>query len=327
MDKFIDSEVPKEIILKYYLCSLPWFLNIGLPMAVLVAAIFTIGILSKRNELTAMKSSGISLYRIAVPLLLCAVLVSAGSFYWEDNLVTSGNQARREIEKEYLGKTRNKHYRERRNNIFLQKSNFVIGIERFQSSRKRAYGVTMQFLNEGKLQKRIDANRMYWQKDSGSWQIMNYAIRSFNSDGEETTVFHSAGDTTLVIGFEPADISREAISPEEMSFSELQLFVNELATSGVDNRRWEVNLHGKISFAFTNLIIVLFAVPMVASRPQGGLAFGAGMSIFVIFGYYAFIRFGQTLGYNGVMDPVLSAWLGNIVFAIGGIILLFFVRK
>ena len=51
------------------------------------------------------------------------------------------------------------------------------------------------------------------------------------------------------------------------------------------------------------------------------------MSIFVIFGYYAFIRFGQTLGYNGVMDPVLSAWLGNIVFAIGGIILLFFVRK
>ena len=70
-------------------------------------------------------------------------------------------------------------------------------------------------------------------------------------------------NTTLVIGFEPADISREAISPEEMSFSELQLFVNELATSGVDNRRWEVNLHGKISFAFTNLIIVLFAVPMV----------------------------------------------------------------
>lgn len=330
MDKFIDSEVPKEIILQYYLHSLPWFLNIGLPMAVLVATIFTIGILSKRNELTAMKSSGISLYRIAVPLLLCAVLVSAGSFFWEDNLVTSGNQGRREIEKEYLGKTRNKHYRERRNNIILQKSNqFVIGIERYQSSRQRAYGVTMQFLNKGgELQKRIDANKMYWQEDSGSWKIMNYAIRSFNLDGEETTVFHSTGDTTLDdIRFEPADISREAISPEEMSFSELQLFVNELATSGVDNRRWEVNLHGKISFAFTNLIIVLFAVPMVASRPQGGLAFGAGMSIFVIFGYYAFIRFGQTLGYNGVMDPVLSAWLGNIVFAIGGIILLFFVRK
>ncbi|HIA28802.1 MAG TPA: YjgP/YjgQ family permease [Candidatus Marinimicrobia bacterium] len=327
MDKFIDSEVPREIILQYYLHSLPWFLNIGLPMAVLVAAIFTIGILSKRNELTAMKSSGISLYRISIPLLLCAVLVSAGSFYWEDNLVTSGNQARRAIEKEYLGKTRNKHYRERRNNIILQKSNFVIGIERYQSSRKRAYGVTMQFLTEGKLQKRIDANRMYWQKENGSWQIMNYAIRSFNSDGEETEVSHSTGDTTLVIGFEPSDISREAISPEEMSFSELQLFVNELAISGVDNRRWEVNLHGKISFAFTNLIIVLFAVPMVASRPQGGLAFGAGMSIFVIFGYYAFIRFGQTLGYNGVMDPVLSAWLGNIVFAIGGILLLFFVRK
>ncbi len=328
MDKFIDSEVSIDIVFRYYLHSLPWFLNIGLPMAVLVATIFTIGILSKRNELAAMKSSGISLYRIANPLLLCAILISVGSFYWEDNLVTSGNQTRRAIEKEYLGRTRNKNYRERRHNIFLQKSDrFVIGIERYQSSRKRAYGVTMQFLNKGRLEKRIDANRMYWQENSDSWQIFNYAIRYFDYLGEETDVSHSRGDTTLVIGFEPADISREAVSPEEMSFSELKRFVDELATSGVDNRRWEVNLQGKISFAFTNLIIVLFAIPMVASRPQGGLAFGAGMSIFVIFGYYAFIRFGQTLGYSGVMDPVLSAWLGNIVFAIGGVLLLFFVRK
>ncbi|MFQ6607956.1 MAG: LptF/LptG family permease [Fidelibacterota bacterium] len=328
IDRFIDSSVPRDIVFRYYLHSLPWFINIGLPMAVLIATIFTVGILSKRNELAAMKSSGISLYRIAAPLLLCATLISAGSFYWEDTLVTTGNQTRRFIEKEYLGKTRNKHYRERRNNIFLQKSDqFVIGIERYQSSRQRAYGVTMQFLDKGKLVKRIDANRMYWQDENNSWKIFDYSIRSFDTYGGETQVSYSKEDTTLTIGFEPAEISREAISPEEMSFNELQHFVNELAESGVDNRRWEVNLHGKISFAFSNLIIVLFAIPMVASRPQGGLAFGAGMSIFVIFGYYAFIRFGQTLGYNGIMDPVLSAWLGNIVFAIGGVLLLFFVRK
>ena len=83
---------------------------------------------------------------------------------WYENGQKASEKTHKGIEKEYLGKTRNKHYRERRNNIILQKSNFVIGIERYQSSRKRAYGVTMQFLTEGKLQKRIDANRLYSHK-------------------------------------------------------------------------------------------------------------------------------------------------------------------
>ena len=75
------------------------------------------------------------------------------------------------------------------------------------------------------------------------------------------------------------------------------------------------------------VIVVLFAFPLVAFKPKTGLAFGAGMSVFVIFGFYAFIRFGQTLGYKGILEPILSAWIGNIIFFMGGIFLLLFARK
>ena len=102
MDKFIDAEVPKGVIAAYYFHSIPWFVSIGLPMAVLVSTIFTVGLLSRRNELTAMKASGVSLYRIAMPLILCSILISGASFFFEDRVVTAGNQKRRAIEKDYL---------------------------------------------------------------------------------------------------------------------------------------------------------------------------------------------------------------------------------
>ena len=91
--------------------------------------------------------------------------------------------------------------------------------------------------------------------------------------------------------------------------------------------RWEISRYFKISFAFTNLIVVLFGLPLVVIKPRGGLTFGAGMSFLVIFFYYAFIKFGQSLGFKGVLEPMVSAWIGNVVFSIGGLLLLFFARK
>ena len=75
----------------------------------------------------------------------------------------------------------------------------------------------------------------------------------------------------------------------------------------------------KISFAFTNLIVVLCGIPLVVIREKGEISFGAGASIFVIFGYYAFIKFGQSLGFKGILSPIISAWIGNIIFLLIGI--------
>ena len=73
--------------------------------------------------------------------------------------------------------------------------------------------------------------------------------------------------------------------------------------------------------------MVLCGIPLVVFREKNSLSFGIGMSVFVIFGYYAFIKFGQSMGFKGQLAPILSAWLGNIVFFIGGIILLIKARK
>ncbi len=131
----------------------------------------------------------------------------------------------------------------------------------------------------------------------------------------------------MTLDVTPQDIIQKSKSTEEMNFVELSQQIEKLNENGVNTRRWEVDRYFKVSFAFTNLIIVLFGIPLVTMRPTGGLTFGAGVGILVIFVYYAFIKFGLSLGYKGMMDPILAAWLGNIVFCIGGLALLFLARK
>ena len=97
--------------------------------------------------------------------------------------------------------------------------------------------------------------------------------------------------------------------------------ISELKGNGVDTVKWEVTRYIKVSFAFTNLIVILCGIPLVVLKEKNSLSFGAGSSVFVIFGYYAFIKFGQSLGFKGVITPLLSAWIGNLVFMVAGILL------
>ena len=102
---------------------------------------------------------------------------------------------------------------------------------------------------------------------------------------------------------------------------------NKLKENGVKTLKWEVTRYLKVSFSLTNFIVVLCGIPLVVFREKNSLSFGIGMSVFVIFGYYAFIKFGQSMGFKGQLSPILSAWIGNIIFLIGGLTLLIKARK
>ncbi len=134
-------------------------------------------------------------------------------------------------------------------------------------------------------------------------------------------------DSLIQIDFTPEDILKQGKLPDELNFSELSERIIQLKENGVNTTRWEVSKHFKVSFAFTNLIVVLFGLPLVVIKPRGGLTFAAGMSFLVIFFYYTFIKFGQSLGFKGILEPFTSAWIGNIVFSLGGLILLVLSRK
>ena len=296
-------------------------------MSMLISTVLSLGNMVKRNEWTALKASGISIYRTAWPLLTIGMVMSLGSFILDNKLVAFGNEKRFEIDRDYVKRKSRHKLKSTLKNVFLQKNTSThVSLNKYSIKNKNGYDLTWVDLGTAKLQKRIDAKKISWQADSLKWILTNYSIRDFNDFGVEGSVSLSEKDTLVSLGFTPEEIQQQARKPDELDYFKLTARIKQLKDNGIDTVRWEVTRYLKISFIFTNLIVVLCGIPLVVLKEKNSLSFGAGLSVFVIFGYYAFIKFGQSMGFKGILEPILSAWLGNIVFSIGGIVLLWRAR-
>ena len=322
LDRFMDNKVPSKIVLEYYVYTLPYFISIGLPMAVLISTVFSLGSIVKRNEWTAMKASGISIYRIALPLVICGIILSGGSFMLDNKLVAYGNEKRFEIDRDHVKRKSRHKLKNTLKDIFLQKNSSThISLSKYYIKKARGHDLTIVDLGQSTIRERIDAKKINWNSDSSRWSISEYSIRQFDQNGLETNVIIGITDTIIDLGFSPTEIQQQARKPDELDYYRLTERISELKGNGVDTVKWEVTRYIKVSFAFTNLIVILCGIPLVVLKEKNSLSFGAGASVFVIFGYYAFIKFGQSLGFKGVITPLLSAWIGNLVFLAAGILL------
>ena len=291
-------------------------------MAVLISTVFSLGSMVKRNEWTAMKASGISLYRIALPLVICGVLLSGISFLLDNKLVAYGNEKRFEIDRDYVKRKSRHKLKNTLKDIFIQKnSSNHISLSKYYLQKTVGYDLTMVDLGDLTINERIDAKKISWDLDSLKWSVSDYSIRQFNEHGLETNVKIGTRDSLIDLGFMPVDIQQQARKPDELDYYRLTERITQLKDNGVDTVKWEVTRYIKISFAFTNLIVILCGIPLVVFKERSSLSFGAGASVFVIFGYYALIKFGQSLGFKGVIEPMFSAWLGNITFILAAMVL------
>ena len=322
LDRFMDNKVPSRIVLEYYVYTIPYFISIGLPMAVLISTVFSLGSIVKRNEWTAMKASGISIYRVALPLMICGLILSGGSFILDNKLVAYGNEKRFEIDRDHVKRKSRHKLKNTLKDIFLQKNSSThISLSKYYIKKARGLDLTLVDLGQSTIRERIDAKKINWNLDSSKWAISEYSIRQFDENGLEKNVIIGVADTVIDLGFSPTEIQQQARKPDELDYYRLTERISELKGNGVDTVKWEVTRYIKVSFAFTNLIVILCGIPLVVLKEKNSLSFGAGSSVFVIFGYYAFIKFGQSLGFKGVIAPLLSAWIGNLVFMAAGILL------
>lgn len=312
LDHIMDSEMPSLAILRYYYHSIPWYTSIGLPMSLLLATVFTMGILQKNHELSALKASGISIKRLSVPLLIVGLLASIFSFYFDNLFVTEQMQKRFELGSKYnLVSSRSNKIKKK--DIYRQESqDKVLGIQRYNFRNQTAQGISIQNFQTGELISRLDAPLMRWNSENNFWQLQEYYTRSWK---EDSLHFQAAEkDTVLQLNFTPTDLTQSTVKPEEMNYWELKKFVEKLEFYGVKDPRWAVNMHFKTAFACTSFLMMLFGISLSIRKPRSSLAVGIGVSVFVIFLYYVGIKTGQSLGYKASLPPLWSVWLPNLIF-------------
>ena len=258
LDRFIDNNVPTGIVVQYYVYSLPYFISISLPMSMLISTIFSVGNIVKKNEWTAIKASGISIYRLSIPLLSLGLVMSVLSFFMDNKLVSFGNEKRFEIDRDYVKRKSRHKLKNSLQDVFLQKDISIhISLTKYLLNNQTGYNLTWVDLGTTTILKRIVAKKIKWENDTSLWKLSNYSIRNFDDIGLENSVQNSEKDTLLSLGFLPKEIQQQARKPDELDYFLLTKRIQQLKKNGVDTTRWEVTRYMKISFTLTNLIVVL----------------------------------------------------------------------
>jgi len=323
ISRFIDHHATYRQFFLYYLYYIPYIISLTLPIAMLLSALFSLSAFAQHNEVVAQLSSGISLYRILAPVFILAFFVSIGAGFFNELVVPQANQERLNILR-YDVQKKPRPTEKSRSNIYLQDSaNRSVNVKYFNGRTKQGRNVSIKTYRGSRMHERIDARILIWEKDH--WRLKNGRVRFFSGNKE---FLHTFKDTVLYnLRIQPADLILMQKKPEEMSYEELNHFIGELRAIGADVRKWLVERYLKISFPFVNFIIVLLGAPLASRKRRGGMGLNFGFSLLVSFVYFIIIRTGQVFGYQGVLSPILAAWMGNLIFLSLGIFTLLRVRK
>lgn len=320
---FVDNNASMEQFFLFYLYFIPYIISLTLPIAMLLAVLFAVSNLAQNNEIVAQLSSGISLYRILTPLFISAFLISIASGFFNEYVVPESNQRRLDLER-YEIKNNPRNSGKFNNNIYVQdKENRKIAIKYFNGKKNEGREVSFQTFDSSTMIERIDGKTMLW-RDS-TWAVSGVTVRRFTDDNE---LVFNLDDTTITDSrIRPENLINIQKKPEEMSFVELNTFIEELQAIGANPRKWIVERHLKIALPFANFIVVLIGAPFASRKRRGGIGLSFGLSLLISFSFFIIIRFGQVLGHQGTLEPFLAAWLGNLIFLLLGLYTLLTVQK
>jgi len=314
---FIDNEVSVGIVFLYYAYYLPLIVVLTSPIAMLLATLLAVGGLSRKNELMALKGSGVSLYRILAPVLALSVAVSLANVFIGELILPPATRQRLLIKETSITRRASEIVTNDALNVTTDGTMFLA--RRFNSRARTLEEVTVEEFDESNSPtSRIDAKSAVWEDDE--WVFYEGSLRRFTATGEEVTNFD-----TLEPGYSeplPSELGVRKLKPDEMAFRELRSYIVRLKASGNDPRDLAVQLQLKLAFPFVTVIMTLLGGSLAAGARRSGFALSFAAALTISFFYYGVLQVGQVLGRQGILVPWLAAWISNIIFAGVGVGLL-----
>lgn len=312
IDDFIDSQVEFFKTALYFLFKVPFVMVHMVPVAVLLGIIFSLGLLSRHNEITALRTNGISPYRIFFPFLLASILVVSVSFIINEKIMPSCNsRASRiwnvEVKKKPMGVL--KHEK-----IWYRGYHSIYNVQVLNPKKKALQGVTIHKFDEDfNLIQRIDARYANWIDES--WHFYDGIIKTIEPDGSIS--MEAFKEKIIYLPEKMDDFCYVEKTVEEMSYSELKGYVKRIKMEGYDATSYLPDMYAKISFPCVNIIMAIFGFAIMwRIGKHGGIAMGVIIGIGIGFIYWIIHATSISLGHAGILPPILSAWLANLIFSL-----------
>ncbi|MCX5686234.1 MAG: LptF/LptG family permease, partial [Candidatus Omnitrophica bacterium] len=324
IDNIVKFKIPLSSIAAFYIYYSPTIILQVTPMAVLLSTIFVLSNLNKHNEIIAMKSSGISLWRILAPILILGAIISLGVFTINDKIIPISSRVSSVIRRDELEKEKRKTMQSRviENVAVYGAGNRIIFARNYDTEKKTLGDIIIhEHDKQENLISKITAQSGAWT--GGGWKFYKVIMWRIDNAGRILGDPQFFEEKEISLRERPADFANREWRSDYLSYKQLNNYIkNFRGTSAGLVKSLLVDLHYKIAFPLISLIIILIGAPFAIVTTRGGVLIGMGMSIAIGLGYYAFIAISIAFGKAGMLPPIVSAWLGNVVFAAIGIALI-----
>lgn len=318
-----------------FLLRSPSIIVLTFPMSMLLATLLAYGRLSGDSELTAIRSCGVSIYRLIVPAIALALAVTALTFVFNEVVVPKANLEATQVLDRALDRDRPDYKQENilhqeYGTISVQESDGTVteqrGLVRLFYARRfngeAMQGLTVLDFSQGALEQIVLARSAQWVPEDNAWLFENGTNYIVDADGAYRNILQFDRQE-IALSRAPLDLASTVRDADEMNIRELNRYINVIETSGDEQevRKLRVRLHEKYSIPFVCLTFALVGAPLGLRPQRTSSSIGLGLSVLIIFGYYLAMFISQAMGQVGALGPAVAAWLPNAIgCTIGGLL-------
>ena len=316
VDDVLENQISSSVVVDYYKFMSFRIFNQLAPIVVLLTTLISFGVLSRANEVTAAKAVGMSLYRLAAPVIVAAALLVGLNALLESSVLPYSNAKTEELRAVIRGEdARSRRTFRRANEQWLYgDGGYIYHYTSFDETREILQNLHIFRLSYApfRLTGRLFAREAAYR--DGEWIVSSAWAKSFEgSEAVSTQLFDEP--TRIDLPEEPAFFSTEVKSPQQMNRQQLASYVETLRSSGQDVPDLEVQLHSKISGPASSLVMAFVALPFAFRMGRRGALYGIGVAIAIGMAFYATSALFSTLGEAGALPALLAVWAPNVLFS------------
>jgi LPS export ABC transporter permease LptG/LPS export ABC transporter permease LptF len=319
LSDIVRNKVPLLTLLDYLANVTPSLLYQMLPLSVLLAVLVTFGLMQKSNEVTAMKATGVSVYRIIFPVLVIAAVLAAGLFFFDQLYIPHANKRQETLRNQIKGRPPQTYLRPDRKWIFGQQ-NTIYYYEFYDPDQNRFANISLFEFDPKTFQmtRRIYAARAHWEDSLQKWVFEDGWARTFNGSAIEYYKTFDVGTFPKEATERPEYFKKEVRQSQEMNYEELARYIRDLQQSGFDVVRLKVQLNKKFAYPIITFVMAVLAVPFSLSAGRRGALTSVAVAIGIAVLYFVASGLFEAMGNANQLPAAMAAWAPDVIFGLGG---------
>jgi LPS export ABC transporter permease LptG/LPS export ABC transporter permease LptF len=324
----LRNHIPLSTVGAYLVNLTPSMLYQIAPLAVLIATLVTFGVLNRNSELIAMKATGISLYRLVVPIVSIAAILAVSLFLFDEFYLPQANRRQEALRSIIKGRPPQTFLHPEQKWIFGQphpgEPGRIFYYQFFDPDHNEFANLSLFEFDPSTfaLSRRVFASRVFWDSATSTWRFQNGWQREI--EGPNVTQYREFRQTAFSEIHEgPSYFKKESLQSQEMNFGQLDRYIRDLRQSGFDTMRLRVALWHKLAYPLIAVVMAILAVPFALSMGRRGSLTGIAVAIAVALAYWVVDGLFGAMGTVNYLPPPLAAWSSDVLFGlVGGYLLL-----